>query len=112
CCNSRLPAHRVVRDKPVAWATRAKPPRGKLIASQAAHCRRMRSFMSGRNSSYLCRMTSIWPDLLIPGQEANCVPSVQVNHLQFQWGGSHLYAGGSRSAPEELGAPGPDHVPF
>jgi hypothetical protein len=28
------------------------------------------------------------------------------------WGGSPLFAGGASSAPGELGAPGPDHVPF
>jgi hypothetical protein len=28
------------------------------------------------------------------------------------WVGSRLYAGGSPSAPEEFGAPGPGHVPF
>ena len=29
-----------------------------------------------------------------------------------EWVGSRLYAGGSTSAPEEFGAPGPGHVPF
>jgi hypothetical protein len=28
------------------------------------------------------------------------------------WGGSQLFAGGTSSAPVELAAPGPDHVPF
>ncbi len=29
-----------------------------------------------------------------------------------EWGRSRLYAGGSRSAPEEFAASGPDHMPF
>ena len=28
------------------------------------------------------------------------------------WGGSQLFVGGASSAPGELGAPGPDHMPF
>ena len=56
--NSLRPAQMVVRDRPVAWATRWTPPRPKDSASQAAHCRRIRSVMSGSSNRNFIRTAS------------------------------------------------------
>src|SRR5437868_7643203 len=48
----------VVRDRPVAWAIKVTPPRCSVMASQAAQCRRIRSFINGRNRSNLRRTAS------------------------------------------------------
>jgi hypothetical protein len=62
CCNSRMPAWIVVRDKPVAWATSDIPPRGKEFASAAAHIRRPRSFRSSRSARYFfCKTANSVP---------------------------------------------------
>ena len=53
------PAQIVVRERPVARATRLTPPRPKDSASQAAYCRRSRSVMSGCSNWYFDRTASI-----------------------------------------------------
>src|SRR5437660_1735883 len=57
--SSRIPARMVLRDRPVARATRVMPPRGKASASLAAHCRRTLSVRAGRSCSYFCRTLAI-----------------------------------------------------
>src|SRR5262249_56367005 len=57
--SSRTPAQMVVRDIPVAWATRVIPPRGKARASLAAHRRRIRSVMTGPSNSNFCRIVAM-----------------------------------------------------
>ena len=58
CRSSRRPAQMVVRDRPVASATKVTPPRSSVMASQAAQCRRIRSFIRGRSNSNLRRTAS------------------------------------------------------
>lgn len=57
--SSRTPVQSVVRDRPVAWATRVRPPRGKARASLAAHWRRLRSVMTGRSNSNFYRIVAM-----------------------------------------------------
>ncbi len=49
----------VVRDNPLAWATRVTPPQPSSRASAAAHCLRIRSSISGASVQYIRRIRSI-----------------------------------------------------
>src|SRR5229473_225966 len=54
--NSRMPAWTVVRDRPVARATNDTPPKGKDLASAAAHTRRPRSSNRSPTTRYFSRI--------------------------------------------------------
>src|SRR5229473_1498958 len=54
--NSRMPAWTVVRDRPVARATNDTPPKGKDLASAAAHTRRPRSSNTSPTTRYFSRI--------------------------------------------------------
>ena len=58
CCNSRMPAWIVVRDRPVAWATSDTPPRGRELASVADQTRCPCSSRGSRSARYLFRTTA------------------------------------------------------
>ena len=53
-----MPSVMVVRDRPVAPATKLMPPCPKAIASAAAHSRRIRSFIDPRRRMYFVRIAS------------------------------------------------------
>jgi hypothetical protein len=59
CSSSRHPAAMVSRARPVARETAVTPPQPKAEASAAAHCRRMRSSITGDSARYFYRMHSI-----------------------------------------------------
>src|SRR5687768_6780054 len=48
----------VLRARPVALETKLTPPQPRLIASLAAHWRRIRSSISGVSDRYFCRIRS------------------------------------------------------
>src|SRR5262249_34118622 len=70
--NSRRPAVMVVRDNPVAAATAETPPQPRSAASAAAHCRRVRSSITGPRASNLRRTRSM--------ADASCMPSLLPIH--------------------------------
>src|SRR5712692_7562142 len=68
--NSRMPAWTVVRDRPVARATNDTPPKGKDLASAAAHTRRPRSSNTSPTTRYFSRIA---PSSLRPMHQEDTV---------------------------------------
>ena len=67
-----MPARIVVREMPVARATAEMPPHASAVASDAAHCRRTRSSMTGSNDRNFRRIPSTTVE--------SCISSVEPIH--------------------------------
>src|SRR6266702_3817318 len=100
-----MPAWIVVRDRPVAWATSDTPPRGRELASAAAHKRRPRSSRRSRSTRYFFRTTAN----AVPMRKAYTFLLICSSYLcAYPKRGGTLAA---RSPPGCGGAPVPERYP-